>query len=66
MFYLWVSSVAYKVFFYFVALIIIVFETVVISDRWTILEIGKDLKTKTFPSIVKFLIRDSHRMLFTT
>ena len=33
--------------------LIIACGTVVIGDRWTILEIAKHLKTKTFPSIVK-------------
>ena len=63
MFYFWIFSVPNKVFFISLSWLIIVCGTAVISDRWTILKIAKDLKTKTFPSVVKFLIRHSLRAL---
>ena len=69
MFYFWIFSVPYKGFsvpykgFLCIVDLIIACETAVISDRWIILEIAKDLKTKAFPSVVKLLVRHSLRTL---
>ena len=43
--------------------LIIACGTVVISDRLALLETAKDLKSKTFSSVIKFLIRYSLRTL---
>ena len=62
-FYFWIFSVPYNDFCIFLSWLIIACATVLISDRWAISEIFKDLKTKTFPSIIKFLIRQILRTL---
>ena len=64
MFCFWIFSVPYKVFYIMSSWLIIACGTAVISDTWTLLEIAKDLKTKTFPSIVTFLIRYSYSLQY--
>ena len=51
-FYFWIFSVLCKVIL--LSWLIIACGTVVISDRWTILEITKDLKTLTFLQLLIF------------
>ena len=63
--YFWIFLFDIKFFYILSSWLIIACGTVVVSDRWTILEIAMDLKTKAFPLIVKFVIRHILRTLST-
>ena len=63
MFYVWFFPFYINFFCILLSWLITACGTVVKSDRWTILEIAKDLKTKTFLSAVTFLIRHGLRTL---